>query len=132
MPKLAPLVVLALVAGCGGGSAMRTRAAEAVADTRIALTDVESTTGGDDAAVRDALDRSMVRLEETEHALDLWRGATGSLAYERMAACLAASLDALRDALREAEMPISMELESAEAALGTTTDRECAHASGGD
>src|SRR5688572_18401491 len=88
---------LAVVVGCGGRDAMRARAADALADMRTALTDLESTTGGDDtSAVRNALDRSMVRFEEMEHALDLWCNVTGSLAYERMVACLTASLDALR------------------------------------
>jgi hypothetical protein len=134
MERLAALVlVLGMIAGCGGNAA-RTRAADALGDTRIALTDLDAETSGGEspAEVRDALDRATVRLEETEHALDLWRGATGSLAYERMAACLAASLDTLREALGAAGMPISVELESAEAALGTTTDRECAHAEGGE
>ncbi len=125
--------LVASLPGCGG-DARRMRAADALDSTRVALMDLDvETRGGESpAAVRDALDRATVRLEETEHALDLWRGSTGALAYERMAACLAASLDTLRGALTAAGMTVEVELESAEVALGTTTERECAHAAGGE
>jgi hypothetical protein len=121
------------VSGCGG-DARRARALDAIDSTRTALVDLESRTSGSErpAAVADALDRANVRLEETEHAYDLWGGSTGRLAYERMAACLAASLDTLREALVAAGIEVTMELEAAEATLGTTTEHECAHAAGGD
>lgn len=128
----AALLVLTL-AGCGG-DARRARAVDALASTRVALMDLDVTTSGGEAphAVVDALDRATVRLEETEHALDLWGGSTGPLAFQRMAACLGAAIDTLRAALSDAGMEVSMDLESAEAALGTTTDRECAHPTGGE
>lgn len=141
MTRTSPLARLALgaaflaatAAGCGG-DARRTRAADALESTRLALMDLDARTSGSEAphAVRDALDRATVRLEETEHALDLWGGATGSLAFNRMAACLGAALDVLRAALGDAGMEISMDLESAEVALATTTDRECGHPTGGE
>lgn len=126
-------LLLVSVAGCGP-HARRVRASEAIESTRAALVDLDSRTSGAErpATVTDALDRANVRLEETEHAYDLWGGTTGSLAYERMAACLAAALDTLRGALVDAGIEVTVELESAEANLGTTTERECSHAAGGD
>jgi hypothetical protein len=130
---LAFAFVAVFCAGCGPDG-RRVRAMDALESTRTALTDLDSRTSGSErpAEVSDALDRATVRLEETEHAYDLWSGTTGRIAYERTAACLAAALDTLREALVAAHIEVTVELETAEVALGTTTEHRCAHAEGGE
>ena len=132
LPALLASGLVVTLAGCGGVDARRTRASEALESTRVALVDLDARTSGGETSpeVRAALDGATARLEEAEHALDLWVGSTGRLAYDRMAACLAAALDTLRGVLTVAGIHVSMELETAEVALGTTTDRVCASRSG--
>ena len=106
--------IAAAIAGCGGGGVdRRARAQEAVRVAASALDEARSS-GGEDASITQALDRSQHWLEQTEQGVELW-GSSGSLAYETAAPCLARSLSEVRAALTAAGREVPMSLEEAEA-----------------
>jgi hypothetical protein len=142
-----------LLGGCGP-DARRVRAIDALETARRAVTELDSVTGLDsvpeldsvtepdsvtevdtgggeveaseaDADVRAALADASARLEETERAYDLWGGATGSMAFERTAACLSVALGLLREALEARGAAVSADLETAEQAMASFTERPC-------
>lgn len=116
------LFVFALVVGCGP-DARRVRAIDALETARRAVTELD-TSGGEDE-VRAALADASARLEETEHAYDLWGGATGSMAFERTAACLSVALGVLREALEARGEEVPADLETAEQEMASFTERPC-------
>ena len=128
-----------LLGGCGP-DARRVRAIDALETARRAVTELDSvtdletgteTSGGEveaadaSADVRAALADASARLEETERAYDLWGGATGSMAFERTAACLSVALGLLREALEARGSAVSADLETAEQAMASFTERPC-------
>lgn len=128
-----------LLGGCGP-DARRVQAIDALETARRAVTELDSvtdletgteTSGGEveaadaSADVRAALADASARLEETERAYDLWGGATGSMAFERTAACLSVALGLLREALEARGSAVSADLETAEQAMASFTERPC-------
>lgn len=110
--------------GCGPDP-RRVRALDALEITRRAVTEVDSSGGESTPAIRSALEDVNARLLETEHAYDLWGGATGSMAFERMAACLSVALGDLRDALSARDGEAAPELETAQLEMASFTERPC-------
>lgn len=123
---LATTSLLSLLAGCGP-DARRVQAMEALEIARGVVTELEVRTSGGEGLpeVIDALDVASARLIETEHAYDLWGGSTGSRAFERMAACLSNALGDLRSALAAEHSAVPEDLETAEVAMGSFTERPC-------
>lgn len=124
MRLLSLVIASALLALAACGDARRERALEAIESSRIVVTDVE-TSGSEAPPVRAALADASARLEETEHAYDMWGGATGSRAFERSAACFAAALGELREALLAAGEAVPVDLETSEATMASFTERPC-------
>ncbi len=103
------------------------QATEAIETARAVVTELEVRTSGGEGsrAVVSALDLASARLVETEHAYDLWGGSTGSRAFERMAACLSNALGDLRSALLAEDLAVPEDLETAEVAMGSFSERGC-------
>lgn len=120
------LSLLTLAAGCGP-DVRRVQAMEALETARSVVTELEVRTSGGEGSreLIVALDVASARLIETEHAYDLWGGSTGSRAFERMAACLSNALGDLRTALVAEHLGVPEDLETAEASMGSFTERPC-------
>lgn len=118
-----PLLLLVVLAGCGGSSALES-ARSTLAITQRVVTDVDSrvahhqlSAGGDAVegdAVRHALSDVRARLDEGEHSVDSWAAEdSGDLAWRTIAPCLATALGRLAGALRAVHAPEDRDLEEA-------------------
>jgi hypothetical protein len=114
----------ALIAGCGEDSRLR-YADDTARLSAEALTEIESTSGGESPELAPLLERAHVRLGEIERSIDHWRNHSGYLAYATHAPCLRNALLALREALVAHDLGVPQQLDSAEAMLADVASHEC-------
>lgn len=122
-------MIAAAAAGCGGSSIDRRALAEEAVRVAASALDETRSSGGEDASITRALDRSQHWLEQAEQGVEVWSSG-GSFVYETAAPCLARSLSEVRAALVTAGREVPEVLEEAEALAFDERSGPCATRAG--